>query len=215
MAPEPSQSAANQGDDVDVAAMGVGALYAKALLGATESAGNTEAVLVELDSLVDDVLIPHPKFEAILASNMVSDEERCKLIDRVFGGRISPLFQSFLKVLSRHGRGGSLPAIRRAAHAQYDHLRGRVRVEVTTAAPLDTLLAQTIRDQLRGLLAAEPVLVKKTNPDLIGGLVLRIGDTVYDGSVSAQLERVRTQMIHRSVHEIQSRRDRFSNPTGN
>jgi F-type H+-transporting ATPase subunit delta len=215
MAPDSSPPAADQSDDFDVGAMGVGALYAKALLGATENAGVTEAVLIELDSLVDDVLVPHPKFEAILASDMISYEERAGMLDRVFGGRISPLFLSFLKVLSRHGRGDCLHAIRRAAHAQYDQLRGRVRVVVTTAEPLDTLLAQTIRDQLRGLLAAEPVLVRRTDPQLIGGLVLRIGDTVYDGSVSTQLERVRTQMIHRSVHEIQSRRDRFSNPAGN
>src|SRR5262249_21266464 len=132
MATDPSQSAANHGDDLDVGAMGVGALYAKALLGATENAGNTDAVLVELDSLVDDVLIPHPKFEAILASDMVSVDERCSLIDRVFGGRISPLLENFLKVLVRHGRGGFLKAIRRSAHTLYDQLRGRVRVEVTT-----------------------------------------------------------------------------------
>jgi len=215
MAPDASPSAADQSDDIDVGAMSVGALYAKALLGATENAGTTEAVLAELDSLVDDVLTPHPKFAAILASDMISDEERSNLLDRVFGGRISPLFLSFLKVLSHHGRGDCLHAIRRAAHAQLDQLRGRVQVVVTTATPLDTPLADNIRDQLRGLLAAEPVLVRRTDPQLIGGLVLRIGDTVYDGSISAQLERVRTQMIHRSVHEIQSRRDRFSNPEGN
>lgn len=215
MATNSSSSASDTGDDIDVGAMAVGALYAKALLGATEQAGITEAVIGELDSLVDDVLVPHPKFEALLASDMIGEDERNALLDRVFGGRASPLFLNFLKVLSRHGRGGSLQAIRKAAHLQLDELRGRVRVVVTTATPLDTLLAGTIRDQLRGLLTVEPVLVQRTQPELIGGLMLRIGDTVYDGSISAQLERVRTQMIDRSVHEIQSRRDRFSNPTGN
>ena len=49
---------------------------------------------------------------------------------------------------------------------------------------------------------------------LIGGVVLRVGDTVYDGSVATQLQRTRRQMISRSIHEIQSGRDRFSSPAG-
>ena len=52
-------------------------------------------------------------------------------------------------------------------------------------------------------------------PSLIGGVVLRVGDTVYDGSVARQLEQVREQMIDRSVHEIQSRRNRFGHSAGN
>ena len=45
--------------------------------------------------------------------------------------------------------------------------------------------------------------------------MLRVGDTVYDGSVATQLAQMREQMINRSVHEIQSRRDRFRHPDGN
>ena len=51
-------------------------------------------------------------------------------------------------------------------------------------------------------------------PELIGGLVMRVGDTVYDGSISTRLNKLRQQMIDRSVHEIQSRRDRFRSPEG-
>ena len=94
-------------------------------------------------------------------------------------------------------------------------MAGRRRVEVRTAAPLDDGLASRIRDHLRGMLSFEPELVSTIDPDLIGGLVVRIGDTVYDGSVSSQLEQIREKMIHRSVHEIQSQRDRFSHTDGN
>ena len=45
--------------------------------------------------------------------------------------------------------------------------------------------------------------------------MVRVGDVVYDGSVASQLENLRQQMIDRSVHEIQSRRNRFSNSAGN
>ena len=63
------------------------------------------------------------------------------------------------------------------------------------------------------MLGGEPIIQWVTDPDLIGGAVLRVGDTVYDGSVAGQLEQLRQQILERSVHEIQSRRDRFSNST--
>jgi F-type H+-transporting ATPase subunit delta len=65
------------------------------------------------------------------------------------------------------------------------------------------------------MLSREPVLVPRVDPHVIGGVVLRVGDTVYDNSVATQLQRLSGQIISRSVHEIQSRRDRFSYPAGN
>jgi F-type H+-transporting ATPase subunit delta len=199
----------------DTAHQQVGTVYAKAILGAAEATGQTEALLAELDSLVEDVLDKLPKLQSVLFSGLVSHEDKVKLLDRSLSGSTpgssaSPLMLNFLKVLSAHGRLNALRAIHRAAHKLHDQMRGRVRVYVQTATPLEESQAQRLSTMLRGMLGSEPVLERVTNPDLIGGVVLRVGDTVYDGSVSAQLEQVRTQMIHRSVHEIQSRRDRFS-----
>ena len=90
-----------------------------------------------------------------------------------------------------------------------------MRVEISTAAPLQDGLLARLTNELRGMLAAEPEVHHTVNSELIGGLVVRIGDTVYDGSVLTHLNRLREQIIDRSVHEIQSRRDRFSNPAAN
>ena len=65
---------------------------------------------------------------------------------------------------------------------------------------------------LRAATGGEPVIERITDAGLIGGIVVRVGDTIYDASVAAQLETVRQQMIDRSAHEIQSRRDRFRDP---
>ncbi len=208
-------SASQNGEVIDLGAREVGALYAKAFLGATEAAGQTEALLAELDSLLDDVLVRLPDLESILASAMVPHEARSRLLDRALAATASPMLLNFLKVLSSRGRLGYLQAIRRAVREQYDVIRGRVRVEVSTATPLEPTLVHHLREQLRRMLAGEPWLAPVVRPELIGGVVLRIGDTVYDGSVSSALERARTQMIERSVHEIQSRRDRFRHPEGN
>jgi len=199
----------------DVGGQQIAAVYAKAFLGATEAAGNTDAALAELDSFVTDVFDKVPRLDAILSSAIVSADEKIAILDKAIGSRASPLVLNLLKVLARHGRLDVLHGVRREAHKIVDKLRARMRVQVATAAEFDGGLRQRLTDVLRGMLGGEPVLEISTRPDLIGGIVLRVGDTVYDGSVSTRLERMREQMIHRSIHEIQSRRDRFSSTEGN
>lgn len=201
--------------NIDPASQQLGAIYAQALLGAAENSGATDAVLAELDSFVVDVLDPHPKFEAVLGSAIISAEEKQQILDRTIGNQASPLLANFLKVLAKHGRLGALRAVHRVAHDLYNQLRGRVRVEVTTAAAVDGALAEQLSGRVRQLLGREPVLDISVDPSLIGGIVLRVGDTVYDGSIATQLNRISGQIISRSVHEIQSRRDRFSYSAGN
>ena len=188
----------------DVGTEQIGEIYARALMGAAKATGQTAAALDELDGLVDDVLGASPKLETILGSPLVSHEERSGLLDRVLGTRVTPLLLHFLKVVSRHGRLDCLRAIRRQAHRLDDEQRGRIRVRVTTVTPLDAAQAAQITAHLRDVLGGEPVLDPVVDPDLIGGAVLRVGDTVYDGSIVNQLQLVRQQMIDRSVHEIQS-----------
>jgi len=199
----------------DLGAEQVAAVYAEALLGAAQQAGQTEALLEEFDSLLSDVLDRFPAWEQILASAQVSHEEKVGILDRTLGGRASPLLLNFFKVVSRHGRLDCLRPIHRHVHALYDRARGRVHVRLATAQPIPDALAERITQRLREVLHGEPVLERVDQPELIGGAVLRIADTVYDGSVANQLDNLRQQMIERSVHEIQSRRDRFRYPAGN
>ena len=97
----------------------------------------------------------------------------------------------------------------------YDRSRRRVPVRVTTATPVSDKLIAQIVDRLKAAVDGQPVLEPLVDPRLIGGAIVRIGDTVYDGSIATELENVRQQMINRSAHEIQSRRDRFRNSAGN
>ncbi|MBN2475773.1 MAG: ATP synthase F1 subunit delta [Pirellulales bacterium] len=201
--------------DADVGVEHVANVYAKALLGAAENAGFTQTVLDEFQSLVADVLDRSPKLEAVLASGLVSLDDKTGILDRMFQGRASPTFVHFLKVVARHGRLDCLRVIHRRFELLYDEMRGRIQVRVATAAPVGDALGTRIADALRVALGAEPVVEQVVDSGLIGGALVRVGDTVYDGSVANQLKNIRQQMIDRSVHEIQSRRDRFRYPAGN
>jgi F-type H+-transporting ATPase subunit delta len=215
-----SSAEPQQKSHVDVAGQQVAAVYAKALLGATEAAaakspGTTEKTLDEFGSLVTEVLNRHPKFDAILSSGLIEPDAKVGILDRTLAGRVSPLLLNFLKVVAHHGRLGLIRAIHAAAIAALDAMRGQIKVEVRSATPLDAAATERIKNEIKTRHGAEPRLEMREDPALIGGIVLRVGDTVYDGSVATQLARVRTSMIQRNVHEIQSRRDRFRLAGGN
>ncbi|MEI8373042.1 MAG: ATP synthase F1 subunit delta [Planctomycetota bacterium] len=198
----------------DVGQEKVGEIYARALLGAAEKAGQTVAVLEELDAIVSEVFAQFPKLETVFGSLLVSHVEKTALLDNVFASQISRLLLNFLKVVSRHGRLDCLRAIRREARKLHEEMQGNVRVRVTTATAVDQQQIEQITATLGESLGQRLILETVVDPALIGGIVLRIGDTVYDGSVANQLQSIRQQMIDRSVHEIQSRRDRFRYPAG-
>jgi F-type H+-transporting ATPase subunit delta len=210
-----SNPKANQSGRVDPASQQVATIYAKALLAATAGGGQTGAALEELSAIQRDVFEAYPKLSEVLASAFIDVDEKLGILDRTFGGRVAPLVMNFLKVLAKHDRLSVLGDVVRVAQDLFVKQQGQLSVEVTTAAPLTDAQSEQIKQQLRALLGAEPVLSPKIKPELIGGVVLRVGDTVYDGSVAAQLADMRGRIINRSVHEIQSRRDRFCNPTGN
>jgi F-type H+-transporting ATPase subunit delta len=201
--------------DTEVGAEHVAKVYAEALLHAAENQGLLDAVVEEFDALVVEVLDVHPAFKNLLSALTISPEAMMGILDRSFAGRVSPLFLNFLKVLARHGRLNCLRSVRRQLHDLYDTLRGRVQVQLVTAVPLDEAQSQRIRESLQTVLGREPVIEHVVDPDVIGGAVVRVGDTLYDSTVARQLETLRQQMIDRSVHEIQSRRDRFRYPAGN
>jgi F-type H+-transporting ATPase subunit delta len=122
------------------------------------------------------------------------------------------MFLSFLKVVSRHQRLDLLRAIRRQAHGRLKRIRGHVPVRIATATPIDGAFADRIARSLAPLVDGLPELERVADAKLIGGIVVRVGDKVYDGSIANQLHKLRQQMMDRSAHEIQSGRDRFRSP---
>lgn len=199
----------------DVMVEQIARVYAQAAINAAAKQEKAAELVAELESLASDVFDQLPQFEAVLVSARVGYEEKADLIDKAFQRQGSPLLKNFLKVVARHGRLDCLRAIIRQARRLLDQQTGVVDVRLTTAATLDPAVETAVAAALRQSLGGQPRLVHSVDPNLIGGAVLRIGDTVYDASVAAQLKQLRQQMIDRSAHEIQSRRDRFRHPAGN
>ena len=117
-------------------------------------------------------------------------------------------------ILNDHERLDLLRPIAVALAEEFDRRARRVRVQVQSAVPLAADQEERLRRELHDTFKLQPILQTTVDPDLLGGLVVRVEDWVYDGAVRAQLETIRNQLIERSSHEIQSRRDRFCSPDG-
>ena len=115
----------------------------------------------------------------------------------------------FLKIILEKGRFDCLPAIRSSAEKIFDEISGRVQATVTTAEPIEESVRKRIEKSLSTKLGKQIQLESRVDPSVIGGMVVRIGDTVYDGSVQSQLSQVRSRAIKRASDAIRSSLDKF------
>ena len=210
---------ANEGADfpatADVGAQRVAEVYAEALLNAAANQGQADSILGDLQSLLAEVFQAAPEFEAFLKSGAIGRDRKAEVIRSAFENRASPLMTNFLLVLNDHERLDLLRPILVAARDLADQRAKRVRVRVRSAVPLPNDQRERLSQQIRDSLQLEPIVETEVDTDILGGLVVQVGDWQYDASVRTQLDILRSQLFERSSHEIQSRRDRFCSTDGN
>ena len=197
----------------DPGAQAIASLYARSFLEAA-TANNVEDADGELTSFIEDVLIPNPDFRTILTSDSVGRDDKLSLIERALSPHCSEFFANFLKVLVRHGRAGLIEQIREVVKSVREEMAGQQRVSVQSAKPLSDSARAQICEQLKNKLGFDPILVESVDESLVGGLIIQVGDTVYDSSLRTRIKTLTGRLTERTLNEIQSGRDRFSHPEG-
>ena len=178
----------------DVSADQIGQVYAQSFIGALDN----DPVLVgqaveEFDSFLTAYFDANPKFEEILSSRLVSTEDQIDIINRTGTGG-SPMFLNFLKVVAKHERMDCLRAMYRQMYLQYEKMIQRLPITITTAVEITDQEAEKIGQSLIAQIGGNPIIQRKVDPSLIGGVVVCVGDTVYDGSVATQLKKLRERI---------------------
>lgn len=187
----------------------IGEVYAASLLAATQQASCTADVMTEFESFISDVLNTLPQLDAMLSSPRVAHSDKVVMLDKILAGKCSTIFLNFLKVVSQHGRLDCLRVIQASLKEQYSQDQGHLEVLVTTATRLDEPAVNTMRDKLNAAFDATVDLTLTVDSTLVGGTVIRIGDTVYDGSVANRLERIGTTVRANTIREIRLSAERF------
>jgi len=197
---------------MDITTEQIARVYAQAFMAVAEKSPNTAGLVEEVASLVSDVLDNFPNLEEVFRSALIAHERKEEIIDEVFGGRASTEVLNFLKVLARHGRLGLLRPVARHVEKLYTKQQGQTDVEVRVATELDQALRTQIESELREMLGVEPVLQVTVDPSLIAGMVVRVGDRVYDGSLSTQFDLACNAMIERARERIETQPQTFLRP---
>ena len=168
--------------------------YAEALLALARKADDLSGwgrMLSDVAGAVDT----DPRLRRFLEAPQVSAEVKKAILGRAFQDRVPRLFLRFLQKLVDNRRQMLIPAIATEYHHLVDAAEGRVHAQVTVARPLDDAARDAIAAQLGRVLGKTVVPHVTVNPALLGGVVVRVGDTVMDGSVRRRLATLRTRLV--------------------
>ncbi|MCS7013345.1 MAG: ATP synthase F1 subunit delta [Chloroherpetonaceae bacterium] len=166
----------------------VGLRYATAIL---QGAGEDLPTVAQDLELVKQILAESKELSNVLKSPIVKDDDKIAILKQVFIGRISIKTLEALELLVRKGRSAFIADTIAEFQALLDAQNGVLNAEVCSAVELDDTQKNLISAQLERLMHKKVRLSTKVMPALIGGLTIRIGDTVIDSSVKHQLERLR------------------------
>ena len=193
----------------DIGAARIAKVYAQAIVEASDRKNCRAEVIAELAHIVRELLPRVPAALHVFASPRVSEREKISMLDTIFGSTMLPTTLHSLKVLARHDRLGILPEVVEAAEHLLDELAGRRRATFLTAVDLEESQQSMAVLQLEKLVGGAITPTFRVDPELLGGMIVRVGDTVFDDSVATSLVRLGSRLVQRSVHEIQYRRDRL------
>ncbi|SJZ48062.1 F0F1 ATP synthase subunit delta [Selenihalanaerobacter shriftii] len=156
------------------------------------------------DDLIEvlDTIEEHEELNEVIYHPRISREDKKSLLDELFGSKISQTLLNFLKLLIDKRREKTLEAIL----DQYIELANQenkiLEIEVETAVELSDDNSVKLKEKLEELTNTEVILDIKINPELIGGLVLKIGDKVIDGSLHKYLQVMKDNLTKIEVSQL-------------
>jgi len=188
----------------------IASIYAESLLSVASQQGKAIEIGDEIHALTHEVFAKSPELEMFLANPAIHRKRKLAVIDKALTGKCSPLLEDFLKLLCKHDRLAHLRLIAVSYQALRDRGAGQQRILVESAVAMNDDQLEQLKKMLADALNETPILINRVRPELLGGVLLHVGDKVYDSTVRYRLDALRTQFLARGSHEIQTRRDRFS-----
>lgn len=169
--------------------------YAKALFELVDANDELDSTYQELIAL-RTVFQQNASLQQALSGTNLSHDQKQQLIDGL-KKEASQLVSNFLQLVFDYGRSDEMVAIIDEFEAQYDKKLKRVHAEVVSAVQLDENRRKRLADTLATRLGANEVTVKTTiDPDIIGGLIVKVEGQTLDGSIKTKLDRMRRLLVN-------------------
>ena len=170
--------------------------YAVALADVVLKNGQTETVKAELKDW-ETMIAANEELKSVFENPALTHESKERILNRLLErSRPSATTANFLKILLRNGRLSQLAEINERFAMELEERSGVVTARVTSARDIPGSEREDLRASLERLTGKKVNLKFDINEQLIGGVVTRIGSTVYDGSVKTQLENLKQQLVN-------------------
>ncbi len=168
--------------------------YAEALFELGQRHRQLEVYADALD-VVTGLLETQPAIRTFLESPTVEPAAKKGVLTDALGNRVPRPFLNFLLVVVDKGRQRLLPEVAREYHALLDEHLGRMHVQVTLAREADARTGEEIKAALSAALGRTVLPHFRVDPRIIGGMIVRYGDRVLDGSLRSRLNSLRRQLL--------------------
>ena len=177
------------------ATTGVAGRYASALFELADNARALDQVAQDLDTF-KKLLAESPELSRLIASPVIGRDLQGKALLAVLDAAgISGLTRKFIGLVAANGRSRDLPAMASAYLGDLARRRGETSAAVTSAVPLTPQQLQQLSDALRSVLGGAKVSIDAhVNPDILGGLVVKVGSRLFDSSIRSKLQRLQLAM---------------------
>lgn len=176
----------------------VGGNYAAAFFELADQNDAVEAFGEALHELAE-VIGESEDLQRFLDTPRIRTDEKKRVLRDALGDRVHPLVLNFVLLLLDKGRHRLLSRISRAYRGLEDERLGRVRVEVQVARPMEEEERARVQEHLSAILGKEAIPLTSVRPELLGGIIFRSGDTIFDGSVRRQLQGMRRSLMAADV----------------
>jgi F-type H+-transporting ATPase subunit delta len=165
--------------------------YAQALYSAATEQDILDRIVTDANQILQ-LTQESEDFDGFLTNPILSPQFKSEMFQQLLSETVHPLTLNFLLLLALKQRERSLVAILQMFLEIVDLQAGRVVAQVTSAVPLTEEQKATLSQQLSDYSGAEVRLELSEDAEIQGGVIVRLGDTVFDGSIASQLQRMRT-----------------------
>ena len=170
----------------------IASVYARSLFEVAQEQGKLDEVRDQLGEFAD-ALDSDQQMQVFFFSPYFSTQEKKEGLDKVVTGA-EPIVQNFLKLLIEKHRMPALFRVRRTYDEMWQRENRLLPVEITSAIELDKQTVKQIGDRIGEETGQKIELSERVDPDILGGLVVRVGNSIIDASIRARLDSLRRQV---------------------